>query len=146
MENQGLVAGAMKILKENGKKQTKRREIIIDYLARSNRYVSPKEIHLNLTKEYPGLSQDTIYRNLREFAEFGILEETELNGEMNFRFNCIHPSSKHHHHHFICTNCGATKPLDLCPMTFYQEQLPNCIIEDHRFEIFGKCEKCVSLK
>ena len=81
MGNQSAVDGAMKILKENGKKQTKRREIMIDYLARSNRYVSPKEIHLNLTKEYPGLSQDTIYRNLREFAEFGILEETEFEKE-----------------------------------------------------------------
>lgn len=143
MDNQRSVARAMEILKENGKKQTKRREVIVDFLARSNRYVSPKEIHIALTKEYPGLSQDTIYRNLREFSALGILEETELNGEMSFRFHCVDPSLAHHHHHFICTNCGATKSLDLCPMTFYQEQLPNCVIENHRFEIFGKCENCL---
>ena len=142
MENQLSVKGALKILKASGKKHTQTREQMLRYLAQSNRYVSAKEIHLNLSEISPSLSQDTVYRNLHEFSQMGILEETELNSEMHFRFHCVTPGSDHHHHHFICTICGRTKELALCPMDFFQEQLLGCLIEDHRFEIFGKCETC----
>ncbi|MHC5268094.1 Fur family transcriptional regulator [Enterococcus sp. LJL98] len=142
MENQLSVKGALEILKASGKKHTQTREQMLRFLAQSNRYVSAKEVHMNLSQASPRLSQDTVYRNLHEFSQMGILEETELNSEMHFRFHCVTPGSKHHHHHFICTNCGRTKELALCPMDFFQEQLPGCLIEDHRFEIFGKCESC----
>lgn len=142
MENQLSVKHALQILKDSGKKHTQTREKMLHYLAQSNRYVSAKEVHLNLLKESSRLSQDTVYRNLHEFSEIGILEETELNSEMHFRFHCSAPGSNHHHHHFICTVCGSTKEINLCPMDFIQEQLPGCLIEDHRFEIFGKCEAC----
>ena len=68
-----------------------------------------------------------------------MLEETDLNGEKMFRFGCKHTG---HHHHFICTSCGKTKQIEMCPMNFFENQLNGCKIESHRFEIFGKCEKC----
>ncbi len=89
MKNQTLIEHAMTTLKENGFKYTKKREAIITYLVKRNRYLPAKEIH-----------------------------------------------------HFICTVCGKTKELHICPMDFFQEQLPGCLIEGHRFEILGRCEEC----
>lgn len=132
---------AMVTLKENGFKHTKKREMMLSYLAKRNRYIAAKEIHHYLDDAFPGVSYDTIYRNLHDFAELGLLEETDLNGEMKFRFHCCQ-DSQHHHHHFICTVCGKTKELDLCPMDYFAEQLPGCVIEGHRFEILGRCEDC----
>ena len=43
---------------------------------------------------------------------------------------------------FICTVCGKTQELDLCPMDFFKGQLPGCTIEGHRFEILGRCADC----
>ncbi|WP_369671520.1 Fur family transcriptional regulator, partial [Enterococcus faecium] len=78
MKNQPLIEQAMSILKEHGYKYTKKREAIITYLVKRNRYLPAKEIHDFMSEEYPGLSYDTIYRNLHDFSEIGILEETEL--------------------------------------------------------------------
>ncbi|HPJ00252.1 MAG TPA: Fur family transcriptional regulator [Enterococcus sp.] len=142
MKNQTSIEQALQTLKDNGLKYTKKREAMIAYLAKANRYVPAKELHEYMSTEYPGLSYDTIYRNLHDFSEIGILEETELNGEMKFRFHCCSHGIEHHHHHFICTICGKTKELSICPMDFFQDQLPGCTIESHRFEIFGRCEEC----
>ncbi|MDN6639421.1 MAG: transcriptional repressor [Tetragenococcus sp.] len=142
MENQTAINAAMQQMKAYGFKNTKKRETIISYLAKTNRYVSAKELHDFLAQKYSGISYDTIYRNLRDFAAIGILEDTELEGEMKFCFNCSLQGAESHHHHFICTICGKTKEVTTCPMSFFKDQLPGCTIEDHRFEIYGHCEAC----
>lgn len=142
MKNQAAIKEAMQQIKDYGFKYTKKRETIISYLAKANRYVAAKEVHNFLSQKYTGISYDTIYRNLHDFATIGILEDTELEGEMKFRFNCSMQGANHHHHHFICSVCGKTKEITTCPMEYFQDQLPGCSIEDHRFEIYGHCEDC----
>ncbi|GMA45790.1 Fur family transcriptional regulator [Tetragenococcus muriaticus] len=142
MKNQAAIKEAMQQIKDYGFKYTKKRETIISYLAKANRYVAAKEVHDFLSQKYTGISYDTIYRNLHDFATIGILEDTELEGEMKFRFNCSMQGANHHHHHFICSVCGKTKEITTCPMEYFQDQLPGCSIEDHRFEIYGHCEDC----
>lgn len=144
MKNQ--LDNAIKIIKENGYKYTKKREEILLFLIEENRYVGAIEVFDFMNKQYQGISYDTIYRNLRDFTKMDLLEETELMGEKKFRFHCDVSSNhdhSHHHHHFICTSCGWTKEINLCPMDFFSEQLPDCKIESHRFEILGKCQKCL---
>ncbi|MGX7418792.1 Fur family transcriptional regulator [Carnobacterium gallinarum] len=136
------VEQAIQKLKDNGYKYTDKRENMLLLFASENRYLTAKEVQLSLKEKYPNLSYDTIYRNLYTFVEMSILEETELNGEKMFRFGCLHAG---HHHHFICTVCGKTKEIHMCPMNFFEEQLTGCEIESHRFEIFGKCEVCAAL-
>lgn len=131
---------AWRILQENQYKRTRNRETILAYLAENDRYVTPLEVRAFMEKDNPGISYDTIYRNLATFTELGILEETELGGERHFRMQCDHGV---HHHHFICTSCGKTKSIPHCPMEMFQLQLPNYMIEGHKFEIYGKCPRCV---
>ena len=136
------VEQAIQKLKENGYKYTDKRENMLLLFANENRYLTAKEVQICLKDKYPNLSYDTIYRNIYTFVEMNILEETELNGEKIFRFGCMHTG---HHHHFICTICGNTGEINMCPMNFFEDQLTGCEIESHRFEIFGKCEKCVAV-
>lgn len=133
---------AWSILQKNDFKRTKNREVILQFFAQNNRYLKASDVKGFIEKENPGISYDTIYRNLSTFTTLGILEETELTGERHFRMHC---DPGKHHHHFICTLCGITSSIAQCPMEILAINLPNYEIEAHKFEIYGKCPDCVAV-
>lgn len=131
---------AIETLKVSGYKTTGKRQKILEVLYLEDKYLSAKEVQDRLKETFPAISQDTIYRNLHTFVDLNVLEETELQGEKLFRSNCeVHG----HHHHFICTECGKTKELEMCPLDQFENQLLGCEVTSHRFELFGKCDKCM---
>lgn len=130
---------ALLLLKEKGYKQTDKREQMLQLFSKESRYIAARDVLKAMQNDYPGLSFDTIYRNLSTFVELEILEMTELDGEKKFRFSC---STDKHHHHMICLSCGVTKHIHLCPMEQLADENEFKIV-DHKFEIYGYCSKCV---
>lgn len=104
---------ALNLLKQNGYKYTGKREMMVQLFFEEGRYLTAKEVLDLMQKDYPGLSFDTVYRNLALFEQLGIVEGTEWNGERRYRIHCGGDS---HHHHIICTECGRTRAIELCPM------------------------------
>lgn len=129
---------AIKILKDNGHKYTDKRKDMIDIFISEDKYINAKSVQKKMNSHYPGISFDTIYRNLHLFKTLGIIEGTEMDGEMKFRAAC----TAHHHHHFICKSCGDTKVIEMCPMPEIKKHLPNVDIETHKLEVYGICENC----
>lgn len=131
----------MILLKEKGYKHTDKRRAMLELLVKENRYISAKFVSENLSHEFPGLSFDTIYRNLNTYEELGILETTELKGEKHFKIGCL--NADHHHHHHICLNCGKAKTIhiDVCSNLKIPE-LEGYQIDSHKFEIYGLCPAC----
>lgn len=130
---------ALQLLKEKGYKHTGKREQMLKLFSEQKRYIAAKDVLEAMQNNYPGLSFDTIYRNLSTFVDLGILEMTELDGEKKFRFSC---SIKQHHHHIICLTCGKTKHLHLCPMSDLNETNDFKIV-GHKFEVYGYCNECI---
>lgn len=130
---------ALNVMKEEGYKYTKRREDILDVFFNEKRYITARDVLNTLKNTYPGLSFDTVYRNLSLFHDLGILEMTELDGEKHFRMTC--PTDEHHHH-FICLGCGQTKEIKACPMPAISSLNDDVEITGHKFEVYGYCKKC----
>jgi Fur family transcriptional regulator, zinc uptake regulator len=131
---------ALEVLKKNGFKYTDKRESMIHIFQKHIRYLTAKEILDYMQEDYPGISFDTIYRNLSIFERLGIIEATEWQGERRFRISCSDEDK--HHHHLICTECGKTLMLHICPMNAILGEPENFEITGHKFEIYGKCADC----
>jgi Fur family zinc uptake transcriptional regulator len=134
------ITEAIQSVKKSGYKWTDKRERMLEIFAAHNKYLTAKEILEMMQVDFPGVSVDTIYRNLTLFEELGILEATELSGEKHFRYTC--GFEEDHHHHFICLQCGRTKAIEACPMNFVTEDFRGYDIAGHKFEIYGKCPNC----
>lgn len=130
---------ALDRLKHKGYKYTGKRELMVEIFRREGRYLSAKEVLDYMQEEYPTLSFDTVYRNLSLFEDLDIVEATEWDGERRYRFHC---GGYDHHHHLICTDCGKTRTIDICPMNAILGKPENFEITGHKFEIYGKCERC----
>lgn len=133
------ITEAMELLKQKGYKHTDKREDMLRLFSDEKRYLSAKDVLDRMQGDYPGLSFDTIYRNLSLFAQLDILEVTELEGEKKFRFTC---TASHHHHHLICMDCGKTKQVDNCPMEGINVNFNDFEVIGHKFEIYGYCNEC----
>lgn len=131
-------AEAIARLKKRGYKVTNRRKYMLQFFEKEDKYYPAKTLHEQMEKQYPGISFDTVYRNLHLYDELGILESTDLNAEKHFRMNC----SSEHHHHFICKTCGKAKKIKFCPMDKVDEMLDGYIVASHKFEVYGLCPTC----
>ena len=125
-------------LKENRLKITQKRMRMIELFLQEDRYLSAKDIQELMNKDYPGISYDTIYRNLYTLKEIEVLEQTTLSGEMHYKIAC----TTHHHHHFICDECGDTKVIRYCPVETWQNELDDVEIKNHKVELYGLCGVC----
>ncbi|SDT56819.1 Fur family transcriptional regulator, zinc uptake regulator [Paenibacillaceae bacterium GAS479] len=118
---------------------TEQRRRLAEIFAGSDGYLSPKDVYEAMAAYYPGVSFDTVYRNLRLMSEMGVLEQFySMDAGLKFKAACIH----HHHHHLICTNCEKTLTFEYCPMEQEMKLPGNFKIMNHRFEVYGICEAC----
>ena len=54
-----------------------------------------------MRKELPNISLATVYRNLNQLAEAGLIRKVEgLDGSVHFDHNT------HNHYHFVCIKCN----------------------------------------
>ncbi|WP_027365761.1 Fur family transcriptional regulator [Desulfotruncus alcoholivorax] len=129
----------IQVLKDSGYKLTRQRRVIIDTLAKNSKPVTAQEIFLQVRKDLPSISQDTLYRNLEVLAFIRVANRIRVRGGDRFEL------AEHHHHHFVCLKCGDVKCLKGCPIgpqQLSEANKNNLEVLYHNLELSGYCEKC----
>lgn len=88
-------------------RHSKNREAILECLKTTKSHPSAEWVYERLKPEYPNLSLGTVYRNLAQLKEAGILRTLgTIAGQERFDadLSC--------HHHIICSRCGAVLDLE----------------------------------
>jgi len=127
------------VMSQQGMRITEQRKTLARLFTEEDKSYSPKDVYDYMEQHYPGLSFDTVYRNLRMLHDLGVLEQFMLEEGVKFKLNC---AADQHHHHLICLDCEKTISFDYCPMP----EIPNLPepfrIVTHKFELYGYCQTC----
>ncbi|WP_052088192.1 Fur family transcriptional regulator [Paenibacillus wynnii] len=135
--------GMVEAMQAHGIRITTQRKLIAEVFSFTKGFVIPRQIHSFIAKYIPGVSYDTVYRNLRLLVKIGLIEQFDFKEGIRFKVRC---GLDHHHHHFICTECHKTYPLDFCPIDSGISPPDAFEVTSHKFEIYGICGECVGKK
>ena len=122
----------------NNLRRTPERYAILDAVYSIRGHFSLEELDEYLVEHNFRVSRATLYNNLRLFRKLRLVICHRLQGGTVYE-SCY---DNKNHCHQICTVCGKTEEIHMCPMNFFEEQLKGCSIEGHRFEILGRCADC----
>lgn len=130
-------------LKENNHKITPQRLAIIRILSKSEAHPSVEDIYSQLQRDFPGISQATVYRNILLMKSLGEVLELGFPDGSN-RYDGINP---YPHPHIVCIKCKRIIDPDLASL----QDMTREIVEESGFEVityrldfFGVCPECRS--
>jgi Fur family ferric uptake transcriptional regulator len=96
--------------------------------------------------EHLGLDRTTVYRNLIDLAEAGLLRRTDV--EHTWRFELVdgeHTHGETQHPHFVCTDCGKVACLPAGTVAVRPARGGPTALRRGNVEIQlrGRCDSCV---
>lgn len=147
LEYDALLEKFKKVLKDNGLKFTKQREILLKTLYNHTEHFTPENLYLFIKDQYPELNVGiaTVYRTLN------LLEESDLVTSISFgaQGKKFELATKPHHDHMICRKCGDI--IEFEDPIIERRQIAiakeyGFDLTGHMMQLYGICNKCVKLK
>lgn len=128
---------------ERKQNYSRKREAILSVLRGTTSHPTAEWVYQTLKPEYPDLSLGTVYRNLSQFKQDGIICSVGVvNGQERFDANTVP------HTHFVCSSCGDV--LDI-PGEYIGKQSASEIsakfdlqVDSGEVVFHGLCSKCLS--
>ena len=119
---------------------SKQREIILNTLKENVVHPTAEYLYAKVKEKDPKISLATLYRNLNQLTENGIIKKIDgLENSSHYDHNT------HNHYHFICKKCNRVYDIksevapDLINKT---EELTGFLIENHDIVFSGICKDC----
>ena len=129
-------------LRAKGLRMTPQRMAILHALIHSGGHLSPTQVYDSARKEFPSLTEPTVYRTLEYLAEKKILLAAHVgNGKI------VYELAENQHHHLICHKCGGTVEVDHAPLELLYDQLESSTgykLDSSHVTFFGLCPNCQS--
>jgi Fur family peroxide stress response transcriptional regulator len=128
-------------LKEHNHKLTPQRLAIIKILSQSEGHPSVEDIYRELQRNFPGISEATVYRNILLIKSLGEVLELGFAGE-GTRYDGRKP---HPHPHIVCVTCRKIIDPDLESLNQMTKEITResgFEILTYRLDFFGICPEC----
>lgn len=119
---------------------SKQRELIIDVLRHTDEHPTAETVYRTLKGQYPRLSLATVYRNLNQLYETGIIRKLHIADSPDRFDGNVEP-----HYHLCCKSCN--KVIDIMvPKGAWRSLISND--EKHSIEgcdviFYGTCNRCI---
>jgi Fur family peroxide stress response transcriptional regulator len=129
---------------EAGLADTPQRRVIYRTLRESHDHPTAETLHDRVRRTLPGVSLATVYRNLRHFAEAGIVEEVAT-GSSFARYD----ANRDRHHHLICRACGAVVDYyssEFDSIASARVELEGFQVQDATVNVYGLCSQCAGAR
>ena len=132
-------------LRAQGLRMTPQRMAILHVLRHTGGHLSPTQVYDMARKEYPRLTEPTVYRTLEELAERQFLLAAHVGGgKIVYEL-----AENHNHHHLICRECHAEIQIDHTTLEKLFSELESSsgyrFIDSH-VTFFGLCPECQDQK
>ena len=116
------------------------RDTVLKVVKAARDHPTADTIYSRVRAELPKISLGTVYRNLKQLAEEGLIKSVGVvDGQERFDAR-ISP-----HSHFVCNQCGAVLDLPNCVseetiVPFGQEY--GFVVQSYEVHIYGTCREC----
>lgn len=125
---------------QRGGRMTRQREVVMDTLAKLNCHPTAQELYELVREQLPGISQATVYRNLKVLRDLGYVLELDY-GPGAARYD----ATVSDHCHARCIRCGRVVDVP-CAVGQDAEKLAHVLdnwqITGQRVELCGLCPEC----
>lgn len=120
--------------------RTRSQDRILNLLKTIKQGISAQDIYVELRNRNQSMGLATVYRSLEALKLEGMVQvRTLANGE------ALYSLAQQDKHHLTCLQCGASIPINQCPVHDLEAQLQTSHkfkIFYHTLEFFGLCSQC----
>lgn len=123
-------------------KYSRQREAILSFLQSRKDHPTAEFIYASLKEEFPNISLGTVYRNLSQLAEAGMIAKLQF-GDLGIDHFDYNTDS---HQHFICNACNAVIDLPMESVSYINEEAAKNFdgkITGHKLYFCGICRQCL---
>lgn len=125
-------------------KVTPKRLAILEILASESIYLTPEEVWKRVRKRFLRAGLPTVYRNLEELSEYGVLIKIVHPDRRLYYYFC---PNGHHHHHFVCISCRRVEDLNFCGLDVIDKEVRRSLkgtVISHLMQVYGHCKECLA--
>ena len=122
-------------------RQTFQKSLTLEAVKEMQCHPTADRVYDYVCQKYPEISRATIYRNLNQLSEAGLIGRVK-NPYGADRFDHI-PQK---HHHFICTKCGSIYNVTIPDVSTLEDsckQQLGCKVEEDQIFFSGVCKDCL---
>lgn len=121
-------------------KYSHQREAIINFLKTRTDHPTADVVYQHIREDLPNISLGTVYRNLNQLAEAGMILRLHVDGKTDHYDACTKE-----HAHLLCKNCGCVRDIQISPNQMLLKEARTASdfeVEDVAILFTGVCNAC----